>query len=164
MVGLGLGLAGVFSAGIFLAVGVFLAVVVFSAGIFSAVGVFSAVFFFWLLVFFLLVVLFLVNFCWLFSCLWWIPLGGFWVCFHFHQIMIGIFFVRFHNIHFGSCSRFCYRDVYIQEENEKRNMEEHPLDSVTLPPMDVRRCKLFIAFSYFYKVLKTGNACKQTCM
>ena len=45
MVGLGLGLAGVFSAGIFLAVGVFLAVVVFSAGIFSAVGVFSAVFF-----------------------------------------------------------------------------------------------------------------------
>ena len=42
MVGLGLGLAGVFSAGIFLAVGVFLAVVVFSAGIFSAVGVFSA--------------------------------------------------------------------------------------------------------------------------
>ena len=40
--GLGLGLAGVFSAGIFLAVGVFLAVVVFSAGIFSAVGVFSA--------------------------------------------------------------------------------------------------------------------------
>ena len=45
--GLGLGLAGVFSAGIFLAVGVFSAgfssaVGVFSAGVFSAVGVFSA--------------------------------------------------------------------------------------------------------------------------